>query len=215
MEAPEAMAAQVAALKEQLAKEKATSRDNLKKVMKITQEKKALELRLEEQNAPAGGGSTSEAEVAALRAQVAAIRHGFVERAVKKWQRGTTEAVWRAWREHTHRSQLERAANRLAERPPADWGEEEAEQDTRVAGSEYYYYSGEEDDEAKPRVPTAAEAEARVVAALAPAPAPPVVAAPPPALAPAEVDWGVAARRKASLARFRAALGDARDAATP
>ena len=35
------------------------------------------------------------------------------------------------------------------------------------------------------------------------------------ALAPAEVDWGVAARRKASLARFRAALGDARDAATP
>jgi len=162
-----------------------------------------------------GGGGDASAEVAALRAQVAAIRHGFVERAVKKWQRGTTEAVWRAWREHTHRSQLERAANRLAERPPADWGEEEAEQDNRVAGSEYYYYSGEEDEEAKPRVPTAAEAEARVVAALAPAPAPPVVAAPPPALAPAEVDWGVAARRKASLARFRAALGDARDAATP
>ena len=88
-----------------------------------------------------GGGGDASAEVAALRAQVAAIRHGFVERAVKKWQRGTTEAVWRAWREHTHRSQLERAANRLAERPPADWGEEEAEQDNRVAGSEYYYYS--------------------------------------------------------------------------
>ena len=55
------------ALREQLAKEKATSRDNLKKVMKVTQEKKALELLLEEQIA--GGGSTSEAEVAALSAQ--------------------------------------------------------------------------------------------------------------------------------------------------
>ena len=63
----------MAALKEQLAKEKATSRDNLKKVMKITQEKKALELLLEEQIASAGsagGGSTSEAEVAALSTQV-------------------------------------------------------------------------------------------------------------------------------------------------
>ena len=68
MEAPQAMAAQVAALKEQLAKEKATSRDNLKKVMKITQEKKALELRLEEQNAPAGGGSTSEPTLSTTRA---------------------------------------------------------------------------------------------------------------------------------------------------
>ena len=57
----------VTALREQLAKEKATSRDNLKKVMKVTQEKKALELLLEEQIA--GGGSTSEAEVAALSAQ--------------------------------------------------------------------------------------------------------------------------------------------------
>ena len=80
MEAPEAMAAQVAALKEQLAKEKATSRDNLKKVMKITQEKKALELRLEEQNAPAGGGSTSEAEVAALRAQVEQLQRQLSEK---------------------------------------------------------------------------------------------------------------------------------------
>ena len=69
--ATETMASQLAALKEQVAKEKATSRENLKRVMKITQERKALELLLEERIAPAGsgGGGTSEAEVAALRAQ--------------------------------------------------------------------------------------------------------------------------------------------------
>ena len=64
---------EVAALKEQVAKEKATSRENLKKVMKITQEKKALE----EQLAAAGGGDGggSSADMEALRAQNAHLQH--------------------------------------------------------------------------------------------------------------------------------------------
>jgi hypothetical protein len=84
MEAAEG--AWVAALKEQLAKEKATSRDNLKKVMKITQEKKALELLLEEQIASAGsagGGSTSEAEVVVLRAQAEKLQQQLSAKTVE------------------------------------------------------------------------------------------------------------------------------------
>lgn len=63
--------AEVAALKGQVATEKATSRENLKKVMKVTQEKKALE---EQLAAAGGGGGGNGAETEALRAQVAELQ---------------------------------------------------------------------------------------------------------------------------------------------
>lgn len=72
--------AEIAALKEQVAKEKATSRENLKKVMKITQEKKALE---EQLAAAGGGGGGNSAEMEALRAQVAALQQQMQAKAAE------------------------------------------------------------------------------------------------------------------------------------
>ena len=72
--------AEIAALKEQVAKEKATSRENLKKVMKITQEKKALE---EQLAAAGGGGGGNSAEMEALRTQVAALQQQMQAKAAE------------------------------------------------------------------------------------------------------------------------------------
>ena len=69
--------AQLASLKEQVAKEKATSRDNLKKVMKLTQEKKALEEQLA--SGQDSGGSDA-AELASLRAQVEQLQQRLTEK---------------------------------------------------------------------------------------------------------------------------------------
>ena len=75
------MDVQLASLREQVQKEKATSRDNLKKVMKLTQEKKTLEELLA--STGSGGSSTSEAEVAALRAQAEQLQQQLSAKTVE------------------------------------------------------------------------------------------------------------------------------------
>ena len=67
----EAIDPQVAQLKEQVAKEKEKAKENLKKVMKLKQEKKELEDQLA---AGSGGGGGSAAEVSELRAEVERLK---------------------------------------------------------------------------------------------------------------------------------------------
>ena len=79
------MEEQIAALQAQVAKEKTTSRENLKKVMKANQEKKAAEARLAQLEAAAADtgaserAAASEARVASVESDLAAARANEVQ----------------------------------------------------------------------------------------------------------------------------------------